>query len=52
MADKQNKQPQTEQTRKGLTVPIPKRREFFANLKKIAQPKGNDSTTSSRSARK
>jgi hypothetical protein len=42
----------TEQTRKGLTVPIPKRRDFFANLKKIAQPKGKDSTTSSRSARK
>ena len=26
----------TEQTRKGLEVPIPKRGEFFANLKKVA----------------
>jgi hypothetical protein len=46
------KNQQTEQTRKGLTVPIPKRREFFANLKKIAQPKGKDSTTPRRSAGK
>ena len=42
----------TEQTRKGLTVPIPKRGEFFANLKKIARPKANGSTTSARGAKK
>ncbi|HTW43781.1 MAG TPA: hypothetical protein VMD79_15855 [Solirubrobacteraceae bacterium] len=44
MSDKQ--QPQTEQTRKGLTVPIPKRGEFFANLKKIAKPKGSTASPS------
>jgi hypothetical protein len=31
-------QPQTEQTPKGLTVPVPKRDEFFGNLKKSAKP--------------
>jgi hypothetical protein len=30
------KQP-TEKTAKGLDVPIPKRTEFFANLKKVAK---------------
>ena len=29
----------TERTPKGLEVPIPKRGEFFENLKKIAKPK-------------
>ncbi len=29
---------QTEQTPKGLTVPVPKRDEFFGNLKKTARP--------------
>ena len=29
----------TEMTPKGLEVPIPKRGEFFENLKKIAKPK-------------
>ena len=28
----------TEQTPKGLTVPVPKRDEFFGNLKKVAEP--------------
>ncbi len=28
----------TEQTPKGLTVPVPTRRDFFANLKKAAKP--------------
>lgn len=28
---------QTEQTPKGVEVPIPKRREFMANLKKVAK---------------
>jgi hypothetical protein len=31
-------QQQTEQTPKGLTVPVPKRDEFFGNLKKAAKP--------------
>jgi hypothetical protein len=30
--------PQTEQTPKGLTVPVPKREDFLANLKKAAKP--------------
>jgi hypothetical protein len=29
---------QTEQTPKGLTVPVPKRDEFFGNLGKAAKP--------------
>jgi hypothetical protein len=29
---------QTEQTPKGLTVPVPKRDEFFGNLNKAAKP--------------
>jgi hypothetical protein len=29
----------TERTPKGLEVPVPKRREFVDNLKKLAQPK-------------
>ena len=33
----------TEKTPKGLDVPIPKRSEFFANLKKVAKPR-KDST--------
>jgi hypothetical protein len=33
------KKPKTEQTPKGLTVPVPKRDEFFANLKKVAKPR-------------
>jgi hypothetical protein len=38
MPDKQKDQKDTEQTPKGLTVPIPKRGEFFGNLKKAAEP--------------
>jgi hypothetical protein len=38
------KQPRTEKTPKGMTVPVPKRNEFLGNLKKIANPdKGSDS---------
>jgi hypothetical protein len=33
--------PQTEQTPKGLTVPVPKRDEYFGNLKKAAKPDPN-----------
>ncbi len=32
------KVPATEKTAKGIEVPIPKRRDFMANLKKIAKP--------------
>jgi hypothetical protein len=28
----------TEQTPKGLTVPVPKRGEFFGNLTKVSEP--------------
>ncbi len=38
MPDRPKDQPQTEQTPKGLTVPVPKRDEFFGNLKKVAEP--------------
>ena len=37
MSDEQDQQ-QTEQTPKGLTVPAPKRDDFFGNLKKAAKP--------------
>jgi hypothetical protein len=30
--------PQTEQTSKGITVPVPKRNEFFGNREKAAAP--------------
>jgi hypothetical protein len=36
----------TEKTPKGLEVPVPKRGEFFANLKKVAKA-GKRSTPSS-----
>jgi hypothetical protein len=35
----------TEKTSRGLEVPIPKRGEFFNNLKKIAKPKPKRSAT-------
>ena len=38
MPDEPQEQTQTEQTPKGLTVPVPKRNEFFGNLKKVAEP--------------
>jgi hypothetical protein len=41
----------TEKTPKGLTVPIPKRGEFFANLRKIAKV-GKGSATPSSSPQK
>jgi hypothetical protein len=46
MADKKQDQPKTEKTPKtGITVPIPKRGEFFANLKKVAgkEPRSHES---------
>jgi hypothetical protein len=41
------RKPKTEQTPKGLTVPVPKRREFFANLKPVAKPKASPSASGS-----
>ena len=38
MPDEPKDEQQTEQTPKGLTVPVPKRHDFFGNLKKIAKP--------------
>jgi hypothetical protein len=35
---KDEKDQQTEQTRTGFKVPVPKRNEFFANLKRAAKP--------------
>jgi hypothetical protein len=37
MPQDEKDQQQTEQTPKGLTVPVPKRAEFFGNLKKVAE---------------
>jgi hypothetical protein len=37
MADEQRQQP-TERTPIGYEVPVPKRNEFFGNLKKAAEP--------------
>lgn len=39
------KRERTERTPKGLEVRIPKRCEIFDNLKKLAQPKRDDSAT-------
>jgi hypothetical protein len=38
MQDKPKDQQETEQTPKGLTVPVPKREDFFGNLRKAAEP--------------
>jgi hypothetical protein len=38
MPEDKKDQPQTEQTPKGLTVPVPKRDDFFGNLRKVAEP--------------
>ncbi len=38
-------QKNTEKTPKGITVPVPRRADFFANLKKVAKV-GKRSTTS------
>ena len=51
MPRKKNKS--TERTRTGYEVPIPKRGEFFSNLKKGAKPeKGNGSGSARRSRKK
>ena len=36
------KDPQTEQTPTGYTVPVPKRDEFFGNLKRAAEPEQDE----------
>jgi hypothetical protein len=46
MADDKPKREPTERTPKGLEVPVPKRSEFFDNLKKVAKA-GKRSTPSS-----
>jgi hypothetical protein len=38
MPEDQKDKQETEKTPKGLTVPVPKRDEFFGNLKKVAKP--------------
>ncbi len=38
MPEDEKDQEQTEQTPTGYTVPVPKRDEFFGNLKKAAEP--------------
>jgi hypothetical protein len=46
MAGDNGKSKRTERTKAGLEVPVPKRGEFFSNLKKIAKV-GKDSATRS-----
>jgi hypothetical protein len=38
MTDDEKVRRKTEQTPKGLTVPVPARETFFDNLKKVAKP--------------
>jgi hypothetical protein len=45
MADDQREQP-TEHTPTGYEVPVPKRRDFFGNLKKAAKPDEPDKASS------
>jgi hypothetical protein len=51
MADDHREDQPTEQTPKGLTVPVPRREDFLDNLKKVAEPDESsddeDATTSS-----
>jgi hypothetical protein len=46
MTESKNMEP-TERTPKGLEVPIPKRKEFFENLKKAAVPKPDEKPSDS-----
>ncbi len=41
-------EPPTEQTPKGLTVPVPKRDDFLGNLKKAAEPDKGSATSGSK----
>jgi hypothetical protein len=45
MPDKPQEQ-ETEQTPKGLTVPVPRREDFLGNLKKAAKPEPDKGSTS------
>jgi hypothetical protein len=45
-----NEKEQAEQTPNGLTVPVPKRDEFFGNLKKVAEPEKKSEPSSGRDA--
>jgi hypothetical protein len=38
MPEQEKDEPESERTPKGLKVPVPRRDEFFANLKKAAKP--------------
>ena len=38
MPEDSKDQQETEQTPKGLTVPVPRREAFFANLKRVGKP--------------
>jgi hypothetical protein len=49
MADKKPKQPTEKTPKTGITVPIPKRGEFFANLKKVAGKEREDKGKSQKS---
>lgn len=49
MAQKRRDGGPTEKTPKGFEVPVPKRGEFFANLKKLAQPAKREDSRSGRS---
>jgi hypothetical protein len=42
----------TERTPKGYEVPVPKRGEFFANLKKVSKPERGKDSGSARRPRK
>jgi hypothetical protein len=42
----------TERTAKGYEVPVPKRGEFFSNLKKVAKPEEGKDSGSARRPRK
>jgi len=50
MADR-DKQP-TERTAKGYEVPVPKRGEFFDNLRKVAKPEKGKGSGSARRPKK
>lgn len=46
MPDEKQGQQETEETPKGLTVPVPRRRDFFGNLKKASTPEEPDEASS------
>lgn len=46
------RKPKAEKTPKGMTVPVPRRADFFANLKEAAKPDKNPSDKPARRTRK